>query len=183
MTILNATTFYAVELAFRDRLVGGIPLPESMTGEYGITGFWRNAMGQLVLEARQIKAVLKDSAGVITSASRRGKGAPQLVAEYVLVTEPEVVLLSNEGRSLTAPDRTETLTLMVLGPNGPRKVLSYNEVLVQPRLRFTLRIVDDKMPEDFWAKVWQVAEELGLGTGRMTGEGRFDIVKWERLSP
>jgi hypothetical protein len=142
------------------------------------TGFKSGPEG-LYVEARQIKAMLKESTNVVFAGDRWGptrKAARSFFAERVFV-DPDKVLLG-----VDEPSGVETVVGHLTGPGGPRSTLSNYEYIVQPVIQFRVMVLHDCITADQWHDIWCHAQENGLGTLRSQGYGRFDVVEWERLS-
>ena len=140
------------------------------------TGFKRAEHG-LYIEARQIKALFKESTNILFGAERWGptrKGPKSYLAERVFV-QPDRVWLGCE-----APDGLELVVGHLNGPTGPVSTLGYHEYVVQPSLSFTVWVVRDLITSTQWADVWVLAQEIGLGALRSQGHGRFQLTAWEK---
>jgi hypothetical protein len=140
------------------------------------TGFKRGDQG-LYIEARQIKALLKESTNILFGAERWGptrKGPKSFLAERVFV-QPDRVWLGTQQ-----PDGLELVVGHLIGPSGPVSTLGYHEYVLRPTIDFTVWVVRDLVTAAQWADVWVLAQELGLGALRSQGHGRFQLVHWER---
>jgi hypothetical protein len=219
-------TTYVATVAFRDKLVGGIPKdpkliegwlrykagiedgqelraamlrtlaevgPErrdaaaeddldqaaaAMVAQKRTTGFKTGPDG-LYVEARQVKAMLKESTNIVFAGERWGptrKAARSFVAERVFV-EPGKLLLGVEE-----PSGVETVVGHLGGPTGPRSTLSNYEYVEQPVIEFRVLVLHDCISPEQWRAIWSHAQENGFGTLRSQGYGRFDVVQWERLA-
>jgi len=141
------------------------------------TGFKVGAQG-LFIEARQVKAMLKESANIVFSGERFGptrKTARPFVAERIFV-EPDQIWLG-----VSEPHGVEMTIGHVLGPNGPRSIVGYHEYVRQAELSFTVLTLRDCLTRDQWADIWLHAQENGLGALRSQGFGRFTVEHWQRL--
>lgn len=143
-------------------------------------GFKKNGHG-LYIEARQIKAMLKESTNVLFAGDRWGetkKGPKSYLAERVFVN-PDQILLERDD-----PDGVELVIGHVRGPKGEQSTLTYVEYATAPRLSFDVLVTreKDKIDAEQWAMIWMHAQENGLGALRSQGYGRFDIEAWDRLN-
>jgi len=217
---------YTARLAFRARLLGGVPKDPHLVeawlraradisdedelhhtwlrtlGELGVdigeqispddalaasrklaetrltTGFKVDAERGLYLEARQVKAGLRENINILYGGQRVGptrKGARGFVAERVFVTPDRLYLDRRE------PDGVELIIGHLSGPQGPRSVLSYHEYVEAPAaIEFTVLVAEDAVPQLWWPRVWTLFEQNGLGATRSQGFGTFNLVRWDR---
>jgi hypothetical protein len=141
------------------------------------TGFKRGELG-LYIEARQVKAALKESCNILFAGERVGptkKGAKSFLAERVFVSPDELWL----GR--TEPDGIEMVVGHVSGPQGPRSTLGYHEYVRQAEITFDVLVTRDSIEQKWWPALWTHMEENGLGALRSQGYGRFDVLEWEAI--
>jgi len=139
------------------------------------TGFKLGEHG-LYVEARQIKAMLKESTNVLFGGERWGstrKGPRSFVAERVFV-EPDKLWLG-----VDEPGGVELMIGHLWGPGGPRSTLGYHEYVERSALEFTVMVVRDALTPDLWADIWVHAQENGFGALRSQGFGRFYLDRWE----
>lgn len=165
-----------------------------------INGFKRTEGGLLAYEGRCLKAAIKEWAnssypGVDWDGkyvTRRGpdgklkrdlapgcaarKGLLSTLAERVFVN-PRYISLG-----VSAPDYVEERVKHVMTPQGPKSAIGRVEVLEGPLLEFTVRVRDDFLPNEAWSRIWQTGEEIGIGADRGRSDGRFDLIKWSRIS-
>jgi hypothetical protein len=151
---------------------------ESVAGRRLTTGFKRSDDG-LFIEARQVKALLKECTNILFGAERWGptrKGPKSFLAERVFV-QPERLCLGTHEE-----DGLELIVGHLNGPSGPVSTLGYHEYVVQPTLTFSVWVVRDLITPAQWADVWVLAQEIGLGAVRSQGYGRFQLTRWEPMS-
>lgn len=154
-----------------------------------LNGFKRRPeSGELCYEGRCMKAALKESANSAypgtsydgkKQASENGSAAPRkgllsTMAERVFV-DPSMI-----GLGTKMPSRTEERIKHVMSPQGPVSAIARVEVVEQPLLEFTVSVRDDFLPDEAWSRIWQSAEEIGIGADRAMSDGRFDLVRWDR---
>jgi hypothetical protein len=125
----------------------------------------------LYLESRQVKAGIREVINILYGGTRIGptrKGARSYVAERVFVTPERLFLGSDE------PDGLELMVGHLSGAQGQRSVLSYHEYVQAPAaLDFTVMMAEDSVPEEWWARLWTLFEQNGLGAARSQGHGTF----------
>jgi len=231
-------TLYDVEIAMRDKLIGGTPrdpkliqgwlrskmgltdeteiramtretliglgldIPEDATyedmvaaseklaGEKQTTGFKQTTVlvgskptPALMLEGRQIKAMLKELVNILYAGEKWGKtlkGPKNFLAERVFPAENEIVLFQPDGKTpFSEPSGVEMMIGHVVGPTGPRSTLGYHEYVSKAVLRFTLKVAQDSIPQEAWPDLWVLGQENGLGATRSQGFGTFDVNKFE----
>jgi hypothetical protein len=142
------------------------------------TGFKVGEQG-LYIEARQVKAMLKESTNVVFGGERFGptrKGPKPFVAEHVFVEPDRLWLGARE------PHGVEMTIGHLIGPTGPRSIVGYHEFVQDATLEFRVLTMRDCLSPEQWADLWVHAQENGLGALRSQGFGRFFIEQWERVS-
>lgn len=156
-----------------------------IAGEMSVNGFKRNGSG-LYAEGRQVKACIKEAASIAVEAgkipqrgygkaSQAGKGLRSFLPEHVFVVEDQIPLGVNE------PSGRIERPIHVMGPRGPRDAMKAVDYVDEVKLDFTV-ISDWDFSEEWWAAVWLVAEQNGIGGDRSQGFGRFVVTRWEKLS-
>lgn len=157
-----------------------------------VNGFLRDDNGELCIESRIIKAALKEWANSAYPgtdwpgkskylSNRRGdasivkKGLMRYLSEAVVV---EDVLV---GLGVKEPFKVEERVKHVMTAQGPRSTLNRVEVVLQPEITFHMRVRDDFLPDEAWARLWTVGEGIGLGSDRGRSDGQFELQEWTRL--
>ena len=152
-----------------------------------VNGFKRNTAGELCIEGRIVKAALKEWAnsaypgtdwpGKKTVDAVKGlrKGLMRYLAEAVVVNENLI------GLGVTEPTCIEERIKHVMTPQGPRSSINRVEVVEQPTITFTVRVRDDFLPVEAWARIWTVGEGIGLGSDRGRSDGQFELMGWEKV--
>lgn len=138
-------------------------------------GFKRNSAG-LIIEDRQIKAMLKEAVNILYAGDRWGKtkkGPRNFTAERVFIQPSEISLGRNE------PDGIELLMVHAQTPQGPRSSLSYHEYVEGATLAFDVQVVRDEIEAECWPEIWVLCQENGLGACRSQSYGRFDVTRWD----
>lgn len=151
-----------------------------------INGFKRDQVtGELQYEGRCMKAALKEFAnsaypgtdwpGKDKVAKSFRKGLMNTLAERVFI--PEVYI----GLGVKQPDRVEERIKHVMTPQGPKSAINRVEIVEAPTVSFTVRVHDDFLPQEAWARIWERGEDIGIGADRGRSDGQFDLLKWERV--
>lgn len=146
------------------------------------TGFAERG-GVLVLESRQVKAMLKESANIMRPLLPVGGKVIPLrarVAERVFV-HPKfiplgcVVPVTNELLTVTAPTGTIERPIHVMTAQGPRTALKRTDYIDNAYISCTLKVLDDGMiSEKILRAILDHAAENGIGTDRSQGQGTFE---------
>lgn len=134
------------------------------------TGFLSDDTG-LVLEARAVKAMLKESANVCKSLVRvNGKPVPlrARLAERVFV-EPRLIPLG-----VAEPSGTREKPIHVMTARGPRTALKRTDYVSDVKLVCRLKVLDDGfITEEMLRTILDHASANGLGADRSQGYGTF----------
>jgi hypothetical protein len=148
-----------------------------------INGFKRDPdTGELVYESRCMKAALKEWA----NSAYPGTDWPRTSSKFnpkrkgLMNTLAEMVFVDGEhiGLGVKEPSRVEERIKHVMTPQGPRSAFSQVEVVERPLLTFTMKVHDDFLPREAWARVWQRGEDIGIGADRGRSDGQFDLVEF-----
>lgn len=145
--------------------------------------FARLETGELALGGRCIKAMLKEAMnscypgtdwpGKERVGPKFRKGLMSTMVERVFIAEHLI------GLGVSQPTRIEERIKHVMTPRGPRSAVNTLEIVDRPLLRCTVRVHDDFLPREAWARIWERAEDIGIGADRARGDGQFDLVAWE----
>lgn len=167
----------------------GVEVQENMTDEaleeaiaqvadrMDTCGFKKNSAG-LYIEARQIKAAIKESVNILYAGEKWGKtkkGPKNFTAERVFVSPDHVLLGVDE------PVGVHLNIGHITGPKGPQATLGYHEYVEQAEATFRVKVLRDEIESEWWASIWSHAEENGLGAVRSQGYGTFDVIAWKRV--
>lgn len=159
-----------------------------------VNGFKRNENGELCLEGRTVKAALKEwsnssypgtafpgKSKIAAQVNKKGeesspvrKGLMNYLAETVIVEE---VLI---GLGVKEPSWVEERIKHVMTPQGPRSSLNRVEVVEGASIAFTVKVRDDFLPQEAWARIWSSGEAIGLGSDRGRSDGQFNLTRWEK---
>ncbi|MBI3936436.1 MAG: hypothetical protein HY323_05620 [Betaproteobacteria bacterium] len=146
------------------------------------TGFRRDADG-LYVEARQVKAMLREAAqrcGLL----KQKRGARQVVQHDLHVRAVD------GGQKLRLdrmePDGTDERPISVVTRQGPRTAIKRFEYVNQAQLRFQIRLLsggvgDGIVGEEELRKMLEFGGWLGLGSDRSQGEGVFRLKEMRRI--
>lgn len=160
------------------------------TDAVNINGFKRQRdTKELIYEGRCMKGALKEFAssaypgtqwpGRDAVSKRVGgyrKGLKSTAAEWINIPELEIPL------GVYEPTEIQERVKHVSTPQGPRSAINTVEVVWQPRIVFTLVVLDDFLPEQSWARIWQLGEMIGIGADRARGDGTFNLEVFDRLN-
>ena len=129
-------------------------------------GFKQNGAG-LYVEARQVKAMLKDAANVVKTMVEV-KNLKNKLADRLVVTPEHLSLRKAE------PDGVLERAIHVETARGPRDALKRVDYVDNVKVSCTIRVLDDKViTENILRGCLEYAAEFGLGADRSQGGGRF----------
>jgi len=164
------------------------------------TGF-KFVDGSLVLEERQVKAILKEY-GTTLDYFRLIQGFRQLVQHGVFV-EPAFIALMRDGQPVREPDGFQDRVVHVMTAQGPRSAIKRVDYLRAPlHLEFDVLVAEPNkavhwtqsrsqskkketgqaLPtnwDEAWSQMWRLAQELGLGANRSQGIGKFNVTRFD----
>lgn len=154
--------------------------------EVSVNGFKRDReTGELAYEGRCMKGAMKEWAnsaypgtdwpGKSKVANGFRKGLMATLAERVFV--PEVYI----GLGVKEPSGIEERIKHVKTPQGPKSAINTVEYVEQPLLEFTVRVHDDFLPMDAWARIWERGEDIGIGADRSRSDGKFELLAFDKL--
>jgi hypothetical protein len=133
-------------------------------------GFKTNGTGPY-LEARNIKAMLKEGANII-KAMLGQKNLKAKLAERVFVEPHEIPLPEVSGT-----DRRMVHAMTMQGPRSSMKLFDYID---RPTLEFRLKVLNDGIfTPDLLRDILDYCQENGLGADRSQGFGQFDVVSFD----
>jgi len=180
-----------VEETIAARLGGGEPADRAVAVEQAIAevadtrclnGFKRTPDGELYIEARQIKAMIKEAANIRWAKGRWGptsKGTRSKVRSLPFSSRIRI------GKLRTFVD--EVAQDFVHSRFGA--AIKYAETVWNATVQFTVNAdwdLDAERAKDgeprSWGHLWVTAEQQGLGADRSQGFGAFQVTRWERIS-
>lgn len=153
-----------------------------------LNGFKRTKSGELYVEGRQVKAMIKEAANIrwpypqvwgptglrkVTdkvTGQGRGKVSSAFMAEHVFVQEDVLTL------GVTEP--TGVMQRFVQTWRG--SAIQYEEYVDECTVTFTVAS-DWEFTDEQWALLWLTAEQNGLGATRSQGYGRFEVTQWDPI--
>jgi hypothetical protein len=152
-------------------------MAETLKRETQTVGFGSNGNG-LYLEDRCVKAMLRECVNIAFAGERWGKtrkGPKSFFVERVFV-EPEEIPLERDE-----PDGTHLFIGHISDRMGRRATLTMYDYCERPRLGFDVLVHQEaaKVLDKHWGTIWQLAEQIGLGSLRSQSQGKFDLVGWE----
>lgn len=153
-------------------------LLEEMTRRNNLNGFKRTETGELYIEGRQVKAMLKEAANIAIAGGHlksRGWGATNkglrgFLAEHLFVEDHRI------GLGVSEPSGVHQRFVSTWKGTG----IQLEEYVSDAKVSFTVA-TDYDWPEEFWPTVWTIAESNGLGAARSMGFGTFEVVQWDSV--
>lgn len=149
----------------------------ALDAEEKIQGIWTGFVQQgdtVMVESRQIKAMLKESANIIKNLPelRNTKGkAPYLRAQLAERVFPKEKLIRI---GTTADVQVEERPIHVMTRQGPRAALKRVDLLEKATVECTLMVLEDGViTEDLLRVILDHASYNGFGTDRSQGNGTF----------
>jgi hypothetical protein len=149
------------------------------------TGFRKSDELGVYIEARQVKAMIRESAqrlGLIKDM----RGMRQVIQHDLIVRAPDGSQKLPLG--IAEPSGKDSRPISVVTRQGPRTAIKRFEYATQPTIRFVVRVLRGGVAKDLFggeqlATVLEFGSELGLGADRSQGEGTFDVVSIEEGTP
>lgn len=148
-----------------------------------LNGFKRNQHG-LYIEGRQLKAAIKEAAGVARAAEKlkmkwgaTNKGVLGFVAEHIMVVE-DTLPLYHPDSNVPVTEASRVLQSFPKNPRTGQTGIQYTEILEQASFDFTI-IADYKFSDQEWQMLWLTGEQQGIGASRSQGFGRYEVTRWE----
>ena len=144
---------------------------EAQPGEKGWATFKRDEKG-LYYEGRCVRAHLKDCANVLQK-TLGIKALKSKVANRVYVFPERLYLGKME------PDGRELRMVHVIVKQGPRSTLKFVDYVMQPRLAFTLKVLDDgEIGRDVIEALFEYGGVHGMGQERSQQWGQYEVVSF-----
>lgn len=152
-----------------------------------LTGFWSDEDG-LYIENYQVKGMLKEAVSIVypwnpAKGAKKGKWGPtkkspkDYAAERLNIRPRKISL----GRKQA--DGIREITGKVSGPTGKRQIVSRYEYVEKTKIAFEIMVPKDPMiggefDAETWEKLFDYAQQNGLGGARSTGNGTFNVVRF-----
>jgi len=138
----------------------------------------------LFVPARNVKACFKQSASVLGIVKDR-RGSKQILAEGMEVKALDGGDRIHLGR--TEPDGFDESAIHVMTAQGPRSALRRMDYVEGVEIEFEVWVLQTHaaesrhIGEDELVDILRHAQENGLGASRSQGEGKFDVLEFEKL--
>lgn len=164
---------------------------EALAEEIQTQGFKRDDQDRPVIEARHVKAGIKESVNILFGTDRWGptrKGPRGFTAERVFVFPQRIPVGGSDDV------KVDLAIGHITGPQGPRSTIGYYEYVEHAEARFEIRqlraqgaketddgkkVGEPALDFDQWSKVFTHMELNGLGAMRSQSHGQFEVVKFE----
>jgi len=139
----------------------------------------------LFIPARNVKAMLKQSASLL-GVTKKKLGSKQILAEGM-----EVKAVNGHDRIYLGKktiDGTDESAIHVMTAQGPRTALRRMDYVTKPTLTFEIWVLGTAalekrhVGEAELVEILTHAQENGCGASRSQGEGKFDVVEFEKIS-
>ena len=150
------------------------------------TTFKRDDTG-IYLEPRQIRALIKESAFIL-ELTKNVRGLRQRL-QHGLVIKPDRIYLQRDGGPVKEVDGQAEGPIHVMSPQGPRTALKRQDYVTAPMIEFMVRVVNPVgkdetlyLTEERLRACFEWGQDgIGLGASRSQDEGKFDIVRFEKV--
>lgn len=152
----------------------------------GWNGFMQDACG-LYIEARQVKAMLKENANILKEVLKR-TALKSKVSERVFVhgsKHRDRIYLQRDGVVLQQPDEVDERPIDVMTAQGPRSSLKRSDIVHDVTLEFLVSALQEpktskhRVTMDDVAAFLAHAQHNGVGADRSQGSGQFSVVSVE----
>jgi hypothetical protein len=175
--------------AIATELVVDPDMPVAVVEEELGNGFRRDESGVPYIEARQIKALIREAAqrlGII----KRVRGSRQVVQHDIHVRscdgDQRLFCADDDGQLMANVSGADSRPISVMTPQGPRTSIKRFEFMRNPTIVFDVRVLaggigDGLIDEEALTDILCVGEDLGLGADRSQGEGVYTVRKIERV--
>jgi hypothetical protein len=155
-----------------EQIAGEVEAAEEV--ERGYATFKRDDNG-LYYEARCVRAHIKDCAnqlqGILGIKALKAK-----VANKVYVEPAKIYLGKSE------PDGSEVRIIHAMTMKGPRSSLKTIDYVVDAKLNFTLRVLEDGViDQDILEAIFEYGGTHGMGQERSQDWGKYELVKLEEV--
>lgn len=135
--------------------------------EKGVTGFFRNENGEIILKGYQIKGFLKEAGNVLKDQLGIA-AAKSKIDNLVFVMERDIPITRN-GKTIKEPDKFFERPLRGETAQGPRVFLAKSEYLEKGwEAEFTIRILENKSTKRSEAFSVDIIESI-LDYGELKG--------------
>jgi hypothetical protein len=151
-----------------------------------INGFKRTPSGELAWESRCWKAAIKESCNSAYPGTEwDGKDGTKFIAKRkgLMATAAERIFVEGDllGLGVKEPTRVEERIKHVMTQSGPRSAVASVEVVERPTITGIWRVHDDFLGRAAWKKIFERAEDIGIGADRGRSDGQFDLIEFTPL--
>ena len=172
--------------------IGGVLMDEDMdkaldrvAEEKHTKGFKRHPQVGVYIESRQVAAMLKEAVAIRypykRGSAEYGGWGPTAKTPQAFWVEHAFVEPYNIPVGIPAPDNIMLLLGHVSGAGGRRSTLTYVEICRQPRISFDLKITKDSIKAEWLERIWEQAQDDGLGADRSQQYGKFDVEVFDKV--
>jgi len=141
--------------------------------------------GELIIEGRQVKAGLKEAANALYPGVKKwpghpGEGIRKGLASYMverLEVVDRIIPIGRKEPDIVGEQRIKHIS----GPQGKRSTINVVDLCEDVDIEFTVKVVDDFMNPQLFGELWEYVELGGLGADRARGDGRGELVSWEKI--
>ena len=145
--------------------------------------------GQLHVEGRHLKAMVKEAANIRWAKDRWGptkKGTRSFFAEHVFIAERCIPLWTSTPAGLLAPVLEATRIDQRFVSTFRGTGIQYEEIVDPAIVMFTIHTDHDFSSEkdkggEVWPLLFLTAEANGLGASRSQGYGTFSTTRFEQI--
>ena len=153
-------------------------------GKKALNGFYRMhktdqfPRGELAVEGRQIKAMLKEATNIAypwkapKPRKYMGKSMKGALSEHVFVVEDFIPL---------GVDEPDGVDVRFSSTSTGRRAITREEFLEQVDVNFTM-VTDMDLKKDVWAQIFVTGQMQGFGTSRSQGYGTFKVTQFKLRS-
>lgn len=148
-------------------------------------GFKRDAADRPVIEARHLKAGIKECVNILFAGDKWGstrKGPKGFTAERVFVEPGRIPV------GLASDVLVDLAVGHITGPSGPMSTIGYYEYVEKAEASFTIKQLlgqsrgsrgEPSLSYDQWARVFAHMELNGIGAMRSQSFGQFVVTRFE----
>jgi hypothetical protein len=105
------------------------------------------------------------------------KGLASYFVERVEVVERYLPL----GRTKPDIEGEQRIKHVTVPGQGKRSAINVVDVVEDVKLTATVRVLDDCIAPQLWQELWEYIELGGLGADRARGDGRCELLSWQKV--
>jgi len=132
------------------------------------------------IEARQVKAMLRESASAL-GLIRRGPASLKQPLQHGVAVGPEKIYLTRDGKHIAEVDGFEERPIHVVTRRGARTALRRMAFVERPECRFQIHVATPEIDDETVERLVMWGQELGLGADRSQEHGKFDVTGFGRV--